>query len=330
MTVSPRKLAQRSWRRQPCLWAFIVATVMVVFLLFLSESVNICTEGFDCHDFFKLKKELKNKIPSFKSTEPIDFKSMKTISFKNIGGANLFADHPDATCDKFPETSNILLVMKTGASEAYAKIPTQLMTNLKCLDDFLIFSDMEQTVAGHKILDSLDNVLPEAKIDNPDFDLYNRQKNCRVGQETCNKGSSDDTASQGWALDKYKNIHMAEKAYHKRPEYDWYMYVDADTYVIWPTLVDYLKTFDPKEKLYLGSVALIGDFPFAHGGSGYVVSQGMMQEFFQDKKDVARKWDMSAKDTCCGDFLFAYALKRETNMTVSDVVSCSPNGHCLI
>ena len=45
-------------------------------------------------------------------------------------------------CEGFPNTDNILLVMKTGASETYSKLPTQLLTTMSCLPDFLLFSDL--------------------------------------------------------------------------------------------------------------------------------------------------------------------------------------------
>lgn len=45
-------------------------------------------------------------------------------------------------CDGFPNMDGIMLVMKTGATEAYDKLPTQLLTGLQCIDDFLIFSDL--------------------------------------------------------------------------------------------------------------------------------------------------------------------------------------------
>jgi hypothetical protein len=225
----------------------------------------------------------------------------------------------DPECDHFPDTSNVLLIMKTGASEAYSKIPTQLLTNLKCLDDYLVFSDMEQTVAGQHIQDSLDTVLPEAMADNSDFDLYNRQRSCSIDQETCNKNSGANTADQGWKLDKYKNIHMAEKTYEQRPDYDWYLFVDADTYVMWGTLMQWLKQLNPEDRLYMGSVALLGGFPFAQGGSGYVVSQGMMRDFLKDKTGVANEWDVPVKSTCCGDYMFSYALKNATGVDVKNV-----------
>jgi hypothetical protein len=214
--------------------------------------------------------------------------------------------------------------MKTGASEAFARIPTQLMTTLRCLpeSDFLLFSDMAQNIAGHPVHDSLATVLPEAQLGNPDFDLYRRQKWCAVDQDSCNK-LVDKPADEGWALDKYKNIHIAEKAYAMRPGYDWYLFVDADSYVLWGNMVQWLKTLDPGKKLYLGSVTLINDFRFAHGGSGYVLSRAAMEGFAGKHPGVGNEYDVRAKDECCGDYLFAVALKNKTGIAVQQMVRVS-------
>lgn len=229
-------------------------------------------------------------------------------------------DQDDATiCAGFPDTSNILVVMKTGASEAYNKIPTQVLTNLKCLDStFLFFSDMAQTVAGYEIHDSLDTVSPAVMRGNDDFVLYFRQASCTVDQETCNKDT--DAGSQAWALDKYKNVHVAEKTYAMQPGFDWYIFIDADTYVLWGTMVPWLKSLRPSDKHYLGSAALYGDLAFAHGGSGYVLSQAAMREMFEGKKEVANRWDEAASENCCGDVVFAMAVQEETGVWVNNMV----------
>ncbi|KAK4235567.1 glycosyltransferase [Achaetomium macrosporum] len=223
----------------------------------------------------------------------------------------------DPACEGFPDTSNVLLVMKTGASEAFARVPTQLVTMLRCLPDFLIFSDMDQNIGGAEIHDSLSTVLEEAQKDNSDFDLYRRQKWCLVDQENCNK--LGNPAREGWNLDKYKNVHIAEKAYQMRPNYDWYLFVDADTYVLWPNLMQWLKKLDPTKKLYLGSVTLINNFSFGHGGSGYIVSKAAMDEFVGKNPGVANEFDMRAKGECCGDYIFALALKNKTEVGVQQM-----------
>ncbi|KAK7981279.1 serine/threonine-protein kinase RIO1 [Apiospora arundinis] len=225
----------------------------------------------------------------------------------------------DPACAWMPDTSNILVVMKTGASEAFAKVPTQLMTTLRCVPDYLIFSDMKQTIAGVEIHDSLDTVLEEARKDNTDFVLYNYQQACEVDLENCNK-EGGDAARAGWNLDKYKNIHIAEKTYRLRPNYDWYVFVDADTYVLWPNLVQWLSKFRASAKHYFGSMTMISEFPFAHGGSGYVISKAAMRQFGgRPDESIANKWDNLIHESCCGDYMFAKAFKEATDVTVKNV-----------
>lgn len=226
----------------------------------------------------------------------------------------------DPICDGFPDTSNILLVMKTGATESFDRLPVQIMTALKCLPDFLLFSDLDQHIGGYHVRDSLETVLEEAKEDNPDFDLYRLQQQCAVDQDNCVK-MMDGAGTAGWNLDKYKNIHMAEKSYRMRPNYDWYVFVDADTYVSWPNLVYSLNKLDPTEEKYLGVVTIIGHMIFGHGGSGYVVSQAAMKNFVGKNPGIANKYDADIKYSCCGDFMFAVALNDTIGLLVEGFVS---------
>ncbi|KAF9874386.1 hypothetical protein CkaCkLH20_07949 [Colletotrichum karsti] len=223
----------------------------------------------------------------------------------------------DPVCDTFPDTSNILVIMKTGATESFDKVPTQLMTMLKCLPEFFIFSDLDQTIANYHVRDSLDSVLPDAMDGNKDFDLYRRQKACQADQQSCNKLA--ESKDEGWNLDKYKNVHIAEKTYNMRPNYDWYVYIDADTYVLWPTLVQWLKKLDPKNKHYLGSVTMIRNFVFGHGGSGYIISQAAHHDMIAGKHNVGNQWDVRASKECCGDYIFALAMKENADVNVHNV-----------
>lgn len=226
----------------------------------------------------------------------------------------------DPICAGFPDTSRILLVMKTGATESYDKLPVQIMTALKCLPDYLLFSDLDQHIGGFHVRDSLETVLDEAKENNDDFNLYRLQQQCAVDQDNCVK-SIEGADSAGWNLDKYKNVHMAEKAYRLRPNYDWYVFVDADTYVSWPNLAYSLGKLDPTEEKYLGVVTLIGTMTFGHGGSGYIVSQAAMHNFVGKNPGIANKYDVETQYNCCGDYMFAVALNATIGVMVEGFVS---------
>ena len=214
-------------------------------------------------------------------------------------------------CQGYPAVdSDMVIVVKTGATEAFNKIPGQLLTFLQCAkNDLLIFSDLEQDIADHHIYDCLTKVIDAAKFNNSDFDLYEAQKRIKLmGEDIIAMG---DKGSQGWALDKYKNIHTARKAWELRPNKSWYFFIDADTYVFWSSLVPWLKRHDPSKKLYLGS-RVEDEPPFAHGGSGYVLSRGAMEQLVgEDGSQIAADFDMMVKDDCCGDKILARSLKQK-------------------
>lgn len=135
---------------------------------------------------------------------------------------------------------------------------------------------------------------------------------------------SVDFEQQGWDLDKYKNIHIAEKAFNMRPNYDWYLFVDADAYVVWPTILHWLEKLYHTDPVILGSKTSVGNSHFGDGGSGYVVSNRAMRDFFEGKHNVANRWDEATKNHCCGDLMFAKALTEITGISVNDTVRFDP------
>ncbi|XDG03594.1 hypothetical protein ABKA04_003209 [Annulohypoxylon sp. FPYF3050] len=260
------------------------------------------------------------KIPSLNSPYHLAHANWSDFVGGGVSDSSIpgFARHHEA-CKYFPDTSNVLVVVKTGATESYTRIPIQLLTTLRCLPDFLMFSDMEQDIAGYHIYDSLDDVVPEVMNGNKEFNLYRRQKACVVDQQSCISNGNLGGGFDGWILDKYKNVHIAEKTYKLRPDYDWYLFIDADTYVLWNNLAQWLhelKSLPKEERYYIGSVALTNDFRFAHGGSGYILSQSTMREFVGNNSGVANQYDMKAKESCCGDVVLALALNETIGLGV--------------
>ncbi|KND94347.1 hypothetical protein TOPH_01254 [Tolypocladium ophioglossoides CBS 100239] len=305
--LAPRVLSRRS---------VVILTTFSIFitgLLITSSRLGaVCEDGSSCD-----LSNLRHSLPAFGGADDANYRHQKPPHPNSTDGSEETDNsRSNSECANFPDTSNVLLVMKTGASEAYSKIPNQIITNLKCLPEFMFFSDMAEKVAGYTIHDSLDTVLPEVKLKNSDFDLYHRQQKCPTDQESCNKNHK--VGQEAWNLDKYKNIHMAEKTYALRPNYDWYLFVDADTYVVWPTMMKWLEQLDPRDTHYIGSVAYVANFPFGHGGSGYFVSQATMKKFFEGKTGVANRWDERVTKECCGDYMFSLALKTETEIAVKN------------
>ena len=66
---------------------------------------------------------------------------------------------------------------------------------------------------------------------------------------------------------------MVNRTLHERPNMKWYVFIEADTFLLWSMLQQFLDLLDPTEPVYGGSPTYIGGVQFAHGGSGFVVSQ---------------------------------------------------------
>jgi hypothetical protein len=69
---------------------------------------------------------------------------------------------------------------------------------------------------------------------------------------------------------------MLNKTLHEAPNMKWYVFTEADGYILSSTLHQYLATLDHTQPIYAGNPTQIGPDVFAHGGSGFVVSQPAM------------------------------------------------------
>ncbi|KAF1967482.1 hypothetical protein BU23DRAFT_542799 [Bimuria novae-zelandiae CBS 107.79] len=216
----------------------------------------------------------------------------------------------DPSCAHLPDLSKVLLIIKTGASETYDRLPTQFMTMARCLPDFLVFSDMEESIMGYRVYDILGDTLKEVKDGNSDFNLWRRQQECLVDQKSCQKWSNVGT--EAWNLDKYKNVRQSDVTYTMRPHYDWYIHIDADTYIHWPNMIDMLKPFDPKKDYFFGSFEPSQYGDFNHGGSGYILSQSAMQKFHANSS--VEHFDHEARNICCGDMLMTIAVRENIGL----------------
>ena len=210
-------------------------------------------------------------------------------------------------CTGFPDTSDILLVMKTGATEAYDKLPVHFMTTLQCVKDVIIFSDMEMQMGEYHLIDTLDTISDSVKKDNGDFDLYKYLKDYeRIGQDP--RGLKDSFS--GWNLDKYKFLPMLSKTWKHRQDAKWYVFVEADTGMNWDNIRTFLDKLNPEKAQYIGSPTYL-DIEFAHGGTGYIISGAAMRKAVGGHPDIQEKYDSMVHGICCGDRMPAAVLLDE-------------------
>ena len=122
---------------------------------------------------------------------------------------------PDVYCSSFPKSETIGTIVKTGATEIHAKLPTQLATSLRCASNLLIFSDLHQRVGDYDAIDVLSRVSPSELRFNKDFEIYRMQQEyVALGRENDIvelrnlPATSDDPRARdrkaAWVLDKYK------------------------------------------------------------------------------------------------------------------------------
>jgi hypothetical protein len=209
---------------------------------------------------------------------------------------------------------DVLVVMKTGITEAQHKVPVHLRTTLRCIPHKIIVSDFEEDIAGTRTYDVFLNVSETLKQTNGDFALYNR---ARQGGRTA-LTDEDHTKVQnsvfgmtdnpGWKLDKWKFLPMIHTARYQKPDAKWFVFLEADTYPMWPNLLGWLAHFNPEDMLYLGNQMQIGPSLFAHGGSGFVLSHAAIHALVDFHKLHVEEWDEITDQEWAGDCVLGRAL----------------------
>lgn len=134
-------------------------------------------------------------------------------------------------CESFPHhlLTKIQPVLKTGFTDDPVRMPSQLEGASACFKpgDLLIFSDGEDTMDGHQIIDILD-YLPDSYNDMPDFQPYLEQKRMRENGSAKSNPEMLKTID-GWKLDKFKFLPSVEQAWLQKPNRDFYVFYESDT-----------------------------------------------------------------------------------------------------
>ncbi|KAF7595544.1 hypothetical protein BBP40_005579 [Aspergillus hancockii] len=227
--------------------------------------------------------------------------------------------HPEGSesipdCPPLPGIENIQVVLKTGATEALEKIPVHFNTTLKCIRHFILFSDFEEEIAGVQAHDVLRSVDGEIKQKYHDFDLYNRLRaSGRAGltAEDINHDPSTPSGkpdNRGWLLDKWKFLPMINETLHVRPDAKWYVFIEADTYIVWRNLLSWLEKFDPSQPWYMGSQVQVGEVRFGHGGSGLVISHAAMHKVSDYRESRVNELDVYTGSQWAGDCVLGKVL----------------------
>ncbi|KAK6359816.1 hypothetical protein TWF696_000952 [Orbilia brochopaga] len=243
-------------------------------------------------------------------------------------GTSAVLQQPTRTPIRGAPLHDIVLSIKTGATVIHARVPIQLLTFVPNFPNTLIYSDLKTKLGDWEVADALARVSPDI--------AGGTLKYWRQMQElqSQNAGLSDSDGKmgdlkEGWSLDKFKNIPILIESYQKYPHASYYLFIDGDTSLIssnwWPYLLDLTKTHDPLHSpIYWGSLALLNDMPFGHGGSGYLINQAAMRKLIPEGKtfdeaflgDLERNYTKLASRSCCGDLVLGRAMTDRAGVTV--------------
>lgn len=214
----------------------------------------------------------------------------------NLGAPVRAPQDPLRECPDLPGLEDVLVVLKTGVTEAREKVPVHLQTTLRCVPNYLLVSDFEEDIGGVHVYDVLRGLPENVRNSHPDFEMYNRiREGGRPALTDFDLGQDINTPfgkpnNPGWKLDKWKFLPMIDAAVRVRREAKWYVFMEADTYMVWPNLLRWLNKFDWRKPHYLGNQMQIADVLFAHGGSGFVLSQPAIHKAWQVMQSDVTKW----------------------------------------
>lgn len=131
------------------------------------------------------------------------------------------------------------------------------------------------------------------------FDLYRSQLDCPVSQKDCAKDTADVRS-----LDKYKYLHMMVRTWEMRPKKKWYFFAEADTYIVWSNLMQFVRDMVPLNgHVYAGNPALYDGIRFAHGGTGFLVAGELLRMVVEGIDNLGSVFDEDIEKVCCGDVL---------------------------
>jgi hypothetical protein len=217
-------------------------------------------------------------------------------------------------CPESPIANDVLVVLRTGATEALEKLPVHFETTLRCVPDYIVYSDMEEEIQGHQVYDVFEGISDELKASAPEFKLYDHLRtHGREGlKNTTHLGSGPDGAldNPSWKLDRFKFLPMVDNALKYRPNAKWFMFIEADTYMVWQNLLEYLSRFDHDQPLYIGKHMYIGQTVFAHGGSGFALSSAAIRKVTERRNANLAEYDEFTTKSWAGDMVLAQALKE--------------------
>lgn len=211
------------------------------------------------------------------------------------------------------ESDDVLLILKTGATVLWRRLPIHLATTLSPErinpSNTVIYSEVEAKIGNHTVIDILSET-PYSK-DSSNFELYSAIRDWESTNfyvEQTGLPGDDEGPPGGWRLDKYKFLPLIQHAGTNWPHVKWYLYTEDDTYMFLPNVLRYLSSYDHRESHWLGGLGEKLGTTFAHGGSGFALSRKAWEQSFGKGGDLVKKYLNFVDEACCGDYALGKVL----------------------
>ncbi|KAK9428972.1 hypothetical protein V1505DRAFT_314640 [Lipomyces doorenjongii] len=285
----------------------LVAVFVPISIVLIGTIIYVRASSFRSVDIQNIKNSLpyvaydKGVCDESKSSEH----AVETFNSTYTHGHGIYANGYETSY--VPGTEDVFLMIKTGASVLWQRFPIHIATTLPQLPHFAVYSDAPDMVAGIPVIDIL-NQTGQITMESPQYKTYRQQK--ELLSQHANIELWEAGIQGAWNLDKYKNVPMVAHGYRTFPTAKWYIFMDADTYILWPNMMRWLSSINYQDLLYMGSVTYESKTsPFVHGGSGVVMSGALVRSTFGKEPDLGSAYEVYAQKRCCGDGVLAHVFK---------------------
>lgn len=242
--------------------------------------------------------------------------------------------------------SRTYYMLKTSAEKMWARVPVHLETTFKRFPNHQVYADGAGWIGNERVIDCI-AMLPDEIKESKMLEEW------RVRNEVIENGFGWDYTDvqigkhgMSPSQDKFKILPLLLHAYLTAPKtMDWFVIADDDSYIISQSLGALLRQLDSNERLYIGSkskvlghLAETGRYAakmkikdpnselsqtFAHGGSGIVLSRGLVESLFMDKHynpKLIQHYSEVATESSSGDALLGFVIREELGVTCNENV----------
>jgi hypothetical protein len=220
------------------------------------------------------------------------------------------------------DSNHLIVTIVTAATEAYAKLaPALLHLDGAHHQQLLLMGDLHMEIGPFPVFDVLQKYPVKFRADSEELERYKRQLDFNRQRIPLTKLRQSDPIREKEELAKlakYKILKAMQSAWEYRPERDWYVFTDEETYVDRGNLLDWLSQFDPKAKHFFGNPSIPDTpDPFSAGGSSFILSGEAMRLLFEQRKAANKmweNWDPKVKQYATAHELVTRFLKTELSL----------------